>query len=108
VLSLFSSAKSECAWEEEPGEVVWKFDRSGKRLNVHVGWRDGQESFTGKDDFLHFCSELDRELDGLLATCTAEEYEGRWHHPFPQEAHCMLKQAIKSEVQSTNPEQPRL
>lgn len=108
VLSLFLSPKSECAWEEEPGQVVWKFDHSGKRLSVHVGWSDRQESFTGKDDFLHFCAELDRELDGLLATSTAEEYERQWHRPFPHEAHRKLKQAIMAEVQPPNSEQRRL
>lgn len=100
VLSLFFTAKSECAWEEEPGHVIWKFHRRANRLEVHVRWRDGQEDFTGKDNFLHFCSELDRELDGLVATWTAEGYEKQWHHPFPQEAHGKLKQAIKSQARS--------
>jgi len=102
VLSLFFSTKSECGWEEEPGKVIWKFHRNGKRLEVDVRWSDGQESFTGKDDFLHFCSEVDRQLDGLLATWTAEGYQRQWHHPFPQEAHSKLKQAIESEAQSAN------
>jgi hypothetical protein len=100
VLSLFVSAKSECTWEEEPGQVVWKFDRSGKRLSVDLRWKDGQESFTGKDDFLHFCSEVGRELDGLLATWTAEGYRKQWRHPFPLEGHRKLKEAVKSEQQS--------
>ena len=99
VLSLFFSPTSECAWEQEPGEIIWKFQREGKRFNVHVRWRDGREDFTGKDDFLHFCSELDKEVDGLLATWTAEGYGKRWHHPFPHEAHGKLKQAIKSDAQ---------
>jgi len=105
VLSLFFSAKSECAWEQEPGKVVWKFHHSGRRLSVDVRWGEGQEGFAGKDDFLHFCSELDRELDGLLAAWTAEGYQRQWHHPFPQEAHGKLKQAIKAEVQSTASQQ---
>ncbi len=105
VLSLFASTKSWCAWAEEPGQVVWKFDRSGRRVTVDVGWSDGREGFIGKDDFLHFCTELDRELDGLLATWTAEGYEKQWNHPFPQEAHGKLKQAISSEAQSRNSQQ---
>src|SRR6185312_9577048 len=55
--------------------------------------RDAAEDlFAGEDDFLHFCSEVDRALDALLDEWGAEGYLEQWiRYRFPQEAHAKLK-----------------
>ena len=97
--SVFVTNSAECNWEEEPGAVKWEFRRSGSRLTVKANWHDERESFAADDDLLHFSSEVDRELDGLLAEWGADRYLKQWHYPFPQEAHNKLKQAIKLECE---------
>ena len=94
---VFVTNCAECVWEEEPGLVKWEFRRSGARLTVNANWDDGREGFAADDDLLHFSSEVDRELDGLLTEWGADRYLKQWHYPFPQEAHNKLKQAIKLE-----------
>src|SRR6185437_3716357 len=52
--------------EEEPAIIEWKFRRDGPRLTVKACRdRPAEELFAGEDDFLHFCSEVDRALDAL-------------------------------------------
>jgi hypothetical protein len=79
------------------GEVRWEFRREGASVVVRVYWDDGGESLTGDYDLLHFCSEVSRELDSLLATWGEEGYLKKWMHPFPREAQLKLKQGIKVE-----------
>jgi hypothetical protein len=97
VQSLWVTDNVECRWELEPGEVRWEFRRDGSGLTVKVQWNDGRESFEGHADLLHFSSEVDNQLDELLAEWSAERYLKQWHYPFPHEAHYKLKQAIKLE-----------
>jgi hypothetical protein len=97
VQSLFVTDNAECLWEEEPGEVRWEFRRNGSRVSVKVQWHDDRASLTGDDDLLHFSAEVDRELDGLLATWGEQEYLKKWRYPFPHEAHSKLKQGIERE-----------
>ena len=60
-----------------------------------------EELFGGEDDFLHFCSEVDRALDALLDEWGAEGYLEQWiRYRFPQEAHAKLKEAIRREQQN--------
>lgn len=65
---------------------------------------DPRETFAGEDDFLHFCSELDRALDALLTEWGLEGYLQKWdRYPFPREAHAKLKQVIRLEQESRQP-----
>ncbi len=96
VQSLFTTASAECLWEEEPGEVLWRFRRQGDRLALQV-LRDKEEIFSGDDDLLHFSSEVDRELRKLLDDWGIERYLKEWEYPFPHEAHRKLGQAITAE-----------
>jgi hypothetical protein len=99
VHSLFVCDSAECLWEQEPGEVHWGFRRNGANLTVRVRWHDDRESFVGDDDLLHFGSEVDRELDGLLVQWGTEKYTKAWGYPFPREAHAKLKLVIQQERQ---------
>jgi hypothetical protein len=80
-------------------------------MEVSSGWAQaeregvqgpsGGELFAGEDDFLHFCSEVDRALDALLDEWGAEGYLEQWiRYRFPQEAHAKLKEAIRREQQN--------
>ena len=44
---------------------------------------------------MRFGSEVDSELDRLLASWGDEGYLKQWGHPFPHEAHLKLKQALE-------------
>jgi hypothetical protein len=44
---------------------------------------------------VRFGSEVDSELDRLLASWGDEGYLKQWGHPFPHEAHPKLKQALE-------------
>jgi hypothetical protein len=98
VQSLFVTSTAECAWEQEPGEVKWTFQRNGSRLSVQVGWHDGREKFAGDVDPLHFSTEVKRELDRIIADWGDEGYLKQWHHPFPHEAYRKLEIGIRSEL----------
>ncbi len=97
VQSLFVTDNAQVRWEEEPGAVLWDFRRSDSRLIVKVRWHDDRESFEGDEDLLHFGSEVDRQLDALLASWGADGYMKQWRYSFPQEAHDKLKRALKAE-----------
>jgi hypothetical protein len=97
VQSLFVTDRAQCVWEEEPGEVRWKFRRDGPNVTVKVYWDGDEESLLGDDDLLRFSGQVDRELDGLLATWGKEGYLEKWRHPFPHEAHNKLRRGIQRE-----------
>jgi len=102
LLRLFAGTTAQCYWEEEPATIEWKFRRDGTRLSVKA-CRDhpAEELFGGEDDFLHFCSKVDRALDALLDEWGAEGYLEQWiRYRFPQEAHAKLKEAIRREQQN--------
>jgi hypothetical protein len=96
VASVFSAESAECFWEEEPGEVRWKFRRAGDRLNVQVLW-DEDQKFYGDDDLLHFSSQVNAALLKLLDDWGADGYLKKWKYPFPHEAHRKLEQAVALE-----------
>jgi hypothetical protein len=97
VQSLFVTDSAQCVWEEEPGEVRWEFRRDGLNVTVKVYWSGGGESLDGDDDLLRFSGQVDRELDGLLATWGEEGYMKKWRYPFPHEAHAKLRQGMQRE-----------
>lgn len=99
VQSLFVTSTAECAWEQEPGEVKWTFQRGGSRVNVQVGWHDGRDKFSGDEELLHFSEEVKRELDRLIADWGEEGYLKQWRHPFPHEALRRLEVGIRSELE---------
>jgi hypothetical protein len=97
VQSLFVTDNAQCVWEEEPGEVRWEFRRDGLNVTVKVYWSGGGERLDGDDDLLRFSGQVDRELDGLLATWGEEGYMKKWRYPFPHEAHAKLRQGMQRE-----------
>lgn len=98
VQSLFTSEGAECIWEEEPGQFCWKFRRAGVRCAVEVFLNNEQQAiFSGDDDLLHFSSQVENVLQKLLDEWGEESYLKKWGHPFPQEAHRKLGQAINIE-----------
>ena len=99
VESVFSAESSECLWEEEPGEVHWKFQRTGDRVTVEVLWNKERAMFDSEDDLLHFASQVTVALQKLLAEWGVDGYSKKWGYPFPVEAHHALAQAIALEQQ---------
>jgi hypothetical protein len=98
VQRLFTEDRTECIWEEEPGEFLWKLHNEGVRCVVEV-FQDGRvpEIFSGDDDLLHFGGEVEGAIQKLLDELGVEGYLKKWGHPFPQEAYSKLKQAIEGE-----------
>jgi len=99
VEGVFSAESTECLWEEEPGEVHWKFRRAGDRVVVRVGRSEDHVTFDGEDDLLHFGSQVDSALRRLLDEWGVEGYSKQWGHPSPAEAHQRLEKAIAAEQQ---------
>jgi hypothetical protein len=99
VAGVFSAESAECLWEEEPGEVHWKFQRKGDRVTVEVLWNKEQATFDSEDDLLHFGSQVTVALRKLLDDWDADGYSKKWGYPFPAEAHRALEQAIALEQQ---------
>ena len=98
VQSLFTSETADCSWEEEPGQFCWKFRRTGARCAVEIFQNNEEQAiFSGDDDLLHFGSEVESTLQKLLDEWGEESYLKKWGHPFPQEAHRKLGQAINIE-----------
>ena len=95
VQGLFAIDTAEVRWEEEPGAVLWKFQRNGSRVFLKVRWHDDRASFEGDEDLVRFGSDVDTQLENLLSTWGADGYAKHWHYPFPQEAHEKLKHALK-------------
>jgi hypothetical protein len=96
VHGLFTTDTAEVRWDEEPGAVLWEFQRNGSRVFIRVRWHDGRESFEGDEDLLRFGSDVGTQLENLLFTWGADGYAKHWHHPFPQEAHEKLKHALNA------------
>lgn len=98
VQRVFTTDKTECVWEREPGQACWKFRRDGTRCSVEVFW-DSQEraKFSANDDLLHFGSEVEKALRSLLEEWGEEGYFQQWGHAFPQEGHRRLNEAIEIE-----------
>jgi hypothetical protein len=93
--SLSTASSAECMWQEEPGQVRWSFRRAGDRVTVHVSWADENHgTFSADDDLLHFGEEVNKELRNLLNEWGVKGYLDKWGHPFPQEAHNKLEQAL--------------
>jgi hypothetical protein len=99
VESVFSAEGAECSWEEEPGEVNWKFQRIGDRVTVKVLGNKEQAMFDSEDDLLHFGSQVTVALDKLLDEWGLDGYSRKWGYPFPVEAHHGLERAIALEQQ---------
>jgi hypothetical protein len=98
IQSLFTTSSAECVWQEEPGQVRWKFRRTGDRVTVEASWaNENQASFSAEDDFLHFCEEIDRELRNLLNEWGTNGYLDKWGHPYPQEALNKLEHGLAGE-----------
>ena len=98
VQSLFTTGSAECIWEEEPGLVCWRFNRTGDTVAVEVRWLKEERPMSfGKDDLLHFASTVDRELRNLLDEWGADRYLKEWQYPFPIEEQQRLEQAIERE-----------
>ena len=98
VQRVFTTDRAECVWEEEPGQVCWKFRRDGTQCSVEVFWNnEAQATFSGNDDVLHFGSEVECALQRLLNEWGQEGYLKQWGYTFPQEAHRKLSQAIQAE-----------
>lgn len=116
IWSLFSANRSECVWQEEPGEARWYFTRSQESVRVRVEWwnemrahPDGNEfelvldkvMFSGESPFLAFAQQVDQELQRLFEKWGLEGYLREWiEHPFPVDSHQRLREAIAKEVQA--------
>ena len=97
VESVFSAESAECFWQEEPGEVHWKFQRRGDRVTVAVFWNKEKALFDSEDDLLHFGSQVTVALQKLLDEWGVDGYSKKWGYPFPVEAHHGLEQAMALE-----------
>ena len=99
VEGVFSAENAECLWEEEPGEVLWKFQRRGDRVTVAARWNKEKAMFDSEDDLLHFGSQVTVALQKLLDEWGVDGYSKKWGYPFPVEAHHGLERAIALEQQ---------
>jgi hypothetical protein len=98
VQRVFTTDKAECVWEQEPGQVCWKFRRDGIRCSVELFWdSEEQAKFSSDDDLLHFGSEVEKALRTLLEEWGETGYFQQWGYAFPHEAHRRLSEAIEME-----------
>lgn len=114
IWKLFSANRSECVWQEEPGEARWRFIRSQDTVQLQVEWwsevrthpdRDEFElvldnvMFSGETSLLALAQQVDHELQRLREKWGLEGYLREWvRHPFPVDSHQRLREAIANEV----------
>jgi len=97
--SLVTTPTATCRWEQEPGELVWNFIRSGDHLAVTVSLMlsgDRQPCFECSFSYLSFCKDVQDSLHDLKDALGLPAFEKEWGYPFPTDASRKLDHAIAS------------
>ena len=97
--SLATAATANCKWEQEPGEYVWNFSRSGDDLAVSVIFSDDGEQqpcFEGSFRYRRFCNDVLTSLHKIRDSFGLSGFEEEWGYPFPAEASQKLESANDS------------
>lgn len=108
VIGLLRGApRARCAWQEEPGEHRWLFERAGNRVHLRVLWFPrtfskqpddvGRCVFSTTCTLASFAGQLKSQLDRLLGEHGVEGYQARWKtYPFPMAEYEHLRSLIRS------------
>ena len=104
VLLFKGRIESECAWQEEPGQYRWLFNKEKRDVSIQVLWlnkafsRKGNEAgevvFTARDELLRFSRKVLRAFYAISLKYTEEEYRKIWGHDFPEQELIRLKECI--------------
>lgn len=94
--------QTEAVLEDEPGEWVWTFRRTGGLVNIEVRLLDGSHSkgrevVSAATTALDLATQVSEESDHLLREFGEDGYRERWiEHPFPMASHLRLAQWVAS------------
>jgi hypothetical protein len=94
---LFHEPAAECWWEQEPGELRWRFARNGNTLEVNAEYPPEEkyenycfepgDEYIGTTDFLLFARQVEASYRQMLAVWGGEGYASKngWGYPFPHQ-----------------------
>ena len=113
LLLLEGASSARCAWQDEPGEYRWLFEREADLLRLTLRAfpdnysrqddRHGVLLFQSEDRLRRFASRLRQELHYFLVTIGADGYERHWGHPFPTREYQRLEHWLSGPPRNAPP-----
>jgi hypothetical protein len=109
VIALFGGAqRSNCSWQEEPGEYRWVFNREGEHLRINILWFEdtfsreldgrGKLVYSTECELRRFACQLRDQLCRLLEEHGLEGYRQNWvNYDFPISEYRKLEEILASE-----------